>query len=596
MLEKKQTQFDELISSIAQAVQHGPEILIKQRDQGKRSPAARREYAGHPQKYIRDVLGYKLTPQQEEALELCEQYDRVLLPSANNAGKTFLLGCYGIYRFDAFAALKDEDRGLNEQGAQILLPGPDHNTVFNTLYNTILEQASRAESRGYEMPGDRSERSVHWRVRPRWHFEAFSPSFRTGQEVAHSASGRHHINQVALIEEGQGVVEALWKAVEGMCSSDGNKIISAFNPTEPAGPAFQRALRGGYFVYHLSAFDHPNVNGRQVFIPDAISYKVVDHRVRVECRDRGPLKDVPLDEDMGDFVYALPPKLDSKEDGPRKDGHLGHPNGDLRIYRPSPQFEAQVLGQWPKTGNTGLFDPGSWDKSSLRWLDNEDPDEIPDCVGVDVARTGDDESIASEMWGEEPNSLLREWFEALQLQDEKVKHDMLQYRRIRVGRLVALPRGDGVVVAEAIAEKWPESPLQIDESGVGASVLDHLTHVLDKDAIGISFAAAVNEELPGEMIFENARVAMYARAADLVRIGLVDVPDDPLLREEIMVQELKFGSRVIKLSKKKKERKVSVRLIEKDEIRKLIGRSPDRADAFCISLFRKDPEINWDVF
>lgn len=594
MLEqKKSSQFDKLIDDIAKAITHGPEILIH-KDEG-RDLKKRRKYNGRPQAYFHEVLGWRLTPQQEEALEMCEKYDRLLLPSANNTGKTFLLGGYGVYRFDVIASLEDTDRGLREQGAQVLLPGPDHQTIFNTVYASVLEHASRAESRGFELPGDRSERSVHWRVRPRWHFEAFSPSFRTDQNVAHSASGRHHVNQIALIEEGQGVVEALWKAVEGMCSSEGNKIISAFNPTEPAGPAFQRAQRGGYYVFHISAFDHPNVRGRQVFIPDAISYKVIDQRVQTECRSRGPVGTARVEEEMGDFVYALPPALDAEEVGPRKDNILGHPEGVPHIFRPNPQFEAQVLGQWPKTGNTGLFDPGMWDRSVDRWLKHEDPSDIPDCVGVDVARTGDDETMVAEMWGEEPDSLMREWFEHSQNHDTAAQEQMQLYRRIRVGRLQSMSRGSGVEVATEVASKWPESPLQIDETGVGASVLDHLREVLGKDAIGISFAAAVDVRLPGEPIMENARTAMYFRAAQLVRIGLIDVPDDPQLREEIMVQELKFGSRVVRLSKKKKERKVSVRLVEKDEIRKLIGRSPDRADAFCIALYRKEPEATWDI-
>ena len=595
MIDPKRTQLDTMLQNVAAAIQYGPDA-VTDKEKSRRSPHSRRKYAGDPSKYARDVCGWSLTHQQERALELCEEHDKVLFPAGNNTGKTFVLGLYSIYRFDAVAAIPDDERGLMEQGAQILLPGPDHATIFGTIYATILEQATRAESRGYVMPGDRSERSVQWRVRPRWHYEAFAPSYRTGQEVAHSASGRHHKNQVALIEEGQGVDESLWKAVEGMCSSEGNKIISAFNPTEPSGPAFQRAARGGYVVYHIDAFDHPNIRGRQIVVPDAVSYKVIDNRVRSECRDRGEVGQVTPDNDMGDFIYALPPSLLTDERGPRVDLILGHPDGTPHVYRPSPQFEAQVMGQWPRTGNTGLFDPGAWDKAVGRWEKEEDPDEVPDCVGVDVARTGDDETCAAVMWGEDPSSLLKEYFEHSRLADEHSKLMMQEHRRIRVGKIITVPKGDGPAVADFINRKFPGSPLQIDESGVGASVLDHLLHVMRADAVGISFAAAVEDIIPGEMIFENTRVAMYARAADLIRYGLLDVPDDPLLREEIMVQELIYGARIVKLSKKKKERKPSVRLVEKEEIRKRIGRSPDRADAFVMALFRKAPAPHWDVF
>jgi hypothetical protein len=595
VLDPKKTQHDLLLENIATAIEFGPLALVEKGRTG-RSPIDRRKYVGHPAKYVHDVLGWRLTPNQDEFLQYCEEYDRVLAPAGNNTGKTFLLGCYGIYRFDAVASIPDEERGLDEQGAQLLLPGPDHNTIFNTIYNSILEHASRAEQRGFELPGDRSERSVHWRVRPRWHIEAFAPSFRTEQEVSHSASGRHHKNQVALIEEGQGVEEALWKAVEGMCSSEGNKIISAFNPTEASGPAYQRALSGGFKVFHINAFDHRNVRKRMVFISDAISYKVIDTRVRTECRDRGEVGVVSPDEQMGDFVYALPPSLDSEESGPRDDGHLGHPLGDLHVYRPSPQFEAQVLGQWPKTGSVGLFDPGAWDKAVMRWKEYDDPEEVPDCVGVDVARDGDDETCVSEMWGEDVDDLLKEFFRAKEDGDINKQEEMRRYRRIRVGKIVTVPRGDGPEVAQAVYDRWSDSPIQVDETGVGSSVLDHLKHVLEADVTGVSFGAGVKEQLPGEPIFENTRVAMYFRAAELIRLGLLDPPEDHLLREELMVHELEHRFRVVNVSKRKKVRKPSIKLIEKDKIKKQIGRSPDRADAFVLSLWRGDPEPRWNIF
>src|SRR5690554_6872305 len=57
----------------------------------RRSPAERRRYAADPWAYFRDVLGYDLTDQQDEVLELIMRYDRVLVPSGTDLGKTFLL-------------------------------------------------------------------------------------------------------------------------------------------------------------------------------------------------------------------------------------------------------------------------------------------------------------------------------------------------------------------------------------------------------------------------------------------------------------------------------------------------------------------------
>jgi hypothetical protein len=111
---------------------------------------------------------------------------RVLIPSANNVGKTFLLAAGASICFDALGALEGD--GEDEQGGRILLPGPDH---ADRLRDDLLAHARAGaprRARGHLMPGERSENSVLWRVRAEWEMEAFSPPKRVGQNVAHTAS------------------------------------------------------------------------------------------------------------------------------------------------------------------------------------------------------------------------------------------------------------------------------------------------------------------------------------------------------------------------------------------------------------------------
>lgn len=557
------------------------------RSQAFRDPEARRKYVGDPWAYFRDILGVVLAPEQEEALALIQRSSRVLLPSANNVGKTFLLGGYGVYRMDAVAALEGD--GVPEQGGRILLPGPDHRTIFATIYSEMLALAHRAETRGHLMPGRRSENSVLWRVGPKWEVEPFSPQALTNQEVRHSASGRHHRNQVALIEEGQGVDAPLWRGAEGMCSSEGNKIISSFNPTEPVGPAYERARTGAYDVFHLSAFRHPNVLERAAAIPAAVSVNTIDARVRTETRERGPYPKVQPEPDRHDFVYALPPE-DAEERGPREDGHLGHPDGELRVYRPESTFIAQVLGQYPETSQVGLFDGASWAAAVERWRQEPDPDEPPDRVGLDVSRSGEDETIGAPAWGDTAEALLRAYLDAFDTGPDTLA-GLLETGRARVGELEVIPKGDGVDVAQATVDRFGKVPMNVDDGGVGSSPLDHLRRVLGVEAEGVSFAATPPLPMrPGFVPYcENVRTWMYVTAAKVVRLGLADVPDDPLLRAELMAHWLENKTRTVDVidgrGRTVKKRMPSVLLCDKEELKKKIGRSPDRADAFVLSLF-----------
>jgi hypothetical protein len=311
---------------------------------------------------------------------------------------------------------------------------------------------------------------------------------------------------------------------------------------------------------------------------------VIDARVRDDCRDRGSIDKVQPDKEQHDFVYALPSR-DLDEAGARKDDELGHPKAQLRVYRPHGTFISQVLGRWPRSSEDSLFDAGAWDQAVVRWRARPIPDGDPDMVGADLAREGADETCEMPRWGEDAEALLRAYATArTEKEPEKAISDVID-RRQWLGPITVLPKGKGPETAERIARHYPMSPVVVDEGAVGYSVLDHARVVLGKDFYGVSFGAAAPAPTPGEPFSENMRTALYVRAAKMVALGLADVPDDPLLRQEIMAHKLMPRSRtVFDPLTGTKERKATVLLLEKDEIKKLIGRSPDRADTFVLAV------------
>lgn len=539
---------------------------------GARTPAARRKYVGDPWAYIHDVLGIEMLWEgQAEALEAFEKYDRVLVPAGNGTGKSLLLACYAIYRYDAVASLPGDHQ--EEQGGRILLVGPSHGTVQSVIYGEMMELMARAERRGYPMPGTRSEVSVLCRVRPLWEVEAFAPPRRVQQQVTHSASGRHHRNQVALIDEGQGVSEPTWRAVEGMCSGEGNKILSPFNPTESIGPTYSRSRKAGWRVVHLSGLDHPNVRERRPVIPGAISAEEIDRRVE-DCTDLGPLRSgVSPDPDHGDFLYSLPPSAEQAgKGGARPDGVPGHPKGEVHIYRPTPVFQGQVLGQWPSASTTGLFDAASIQRAQERWKQRGRPPGPPDRIGLDLAGEGDDETMAAPSWGLTVDALLRDHYQGME-------HPNLWLD------WPAPLSGDGPEAqTRQLAERWP---------GAGAVVADESStygwpgaYLRERglEARGVSFGAEAPERLEHEPWIYNIRTCMYYRLARGLKLDLVDLPPDEQLREELLATEHRWVMKEFYDKEKgRKESKEALALVPKKDIKKKIGRSPDRADAVVLS-------------
>lgn len=549
----------------------------------------RRRYATDPFAYARDVFGYRLTKQQEEVLDAVHRETRVLIPAAQNVGKTWILALGGLWLFDAVSALPGPE-GQLQQGARILLPGPDANSVFGTVYLKIVGHAMRAESRGWRVPGTWSEQSVLWRVEghPEWSFEKLTPPKKVGQGQAHGAAGRHHVNQHALIEEGNGVSEALWTAVEGTCSGAGNKIISPYNPTEPVGPAVERERTGTYKVLRLSALDHPNVKTRKTVVPGAVGHARVDDLVKDHTIDQGAFPGTPLDPQRGDFVYALPP-LGAVETGrPRRDGVAGHPAGAPRVRRPLPAAEVSVLGRTAMSSVTGLFSADSIARAQQRWRDTPAPAVRPSRVGADPARTGADDSCAAPAWGESAEVLLRAYHDAQQRGPAAIA--ALATRRIRIGVISVLPKGDGPRVATALVELYPNVPFTIDDGGVGTSPIDHLRSVIGAQVGTVSFGGAPPSPPPGGHQAENMRSHMYLLLAMLLARDLVDLPPDPALTAELLAHRIEYRSKSVP-SLNGSTRVTSVLLEAKDKVKERIGRSPDRADTAVLAVTEPPPAI-----
>lgn len=637
----------EILELVAKGIENGPAAIRPDDGRGPGRPwSTRRPFAerNDPWAYARDILGVVLTPQQEILFEAFERSDRVLCPSGNNVGKTHSLACYAWYRYDAVASLPDERRGLEEQGCILLLPGPDHGTIFDTIYGQMLELAQTAADRGHPMPGRISDKSASMRVGPRWFGRAFSPKHTKGRKVAHTASGRHHQNMIGVLEEGAGVLTPVWLATEGMCSADGNKIISSFNPTEASGAAWERAHppKGGeriWEVVHLSALDHVNVVQRRTVIGGAISHKRIEARIRVECDVRGTLETVTPEPDKHDFLYALPEMGQEDRPGPRADGIPGHPDAEVKVFRPGIVFTAQGLGQWPSSSLSGLFDAAAWDRATRRWSESRDPLTPPDRIGVDAAREGEDDTVTAPCWGHDAEYLLGAWREIMasvsgaraaavedepeippaenveefarwlgtaeaqrvikgekparpraRMSAEQALEKVRAKHRIRLGVLEVVPKGSGPSVATWIARRYPDSPLNVDEGGVGASVYDHLAEVLMCPAAPVVFGGSPGRRLPNEQHFENLRTQMYMRFAALVRLDLIDLPPDPMLRQEAFAHQIKHRTKSVAVDGRRKVRS-TVYLDTKDSVKEEIGRSPDRMDAAVLALLPYLPRV-----
>lgn len=500
------------------------------------------------------------------------QNNRVMAKAGNSLGKTHLLAAVGVWYMDAVAAQLDEEG--REQGALWIMTAPDASTVDSTIWARALEHMSRAERNGFPMPGWYSDKSVLWRVRAEdWFVEKLSPPKRVGQEQQHGASGRHHRNLLITIDEGPGVDAARYRAAEGMASGLANKIVVAGNPTETSGPFVEKAESGEYVVIRIGAFNHPNVIAREEVIPGgAINHRTTDTRVRTWCFDRGEFdlnSNVP-DPKFFDFLYRLHPLVGTAESGdipdPRPAGDvievdgteyrvLGHADAPIHVFRPDSRFLPTVMGEFPLERSGGLFPPMFIDRAFEEWLKLSATGVFRDLeargydrAGVDPAEEGGDSPIVAPLW---------------RLNGKYV------FDRIR-----DVPKGLDYEVAGHVFQRAGKKPLYVvDAIGVGSGVATRLD--TDWGCRVQRFKAseeAVSNEEAGEPEFANTRAAAYWRASILLKEGKVLMPPDSELKEELRVVE--YENRSGKLA-----------IIAKKKLRAILGRSPDKADAWVMALY-----------
>ncbi len=163
----------------------------------------------------------------------------------------------------------------------------------------------------------------------------------------------------------------------------------------------------------------------------------------------------------------------------------------------------------------------------------------PVILGVDVARYGDDNSVIQMrqgLWADK--QILRHGLDTMTI---------------------------AAAVASAIARYKPAATF-VDGGAMGAGVIDRLRQ-LGHSVTEVNFGqAAIDHDR-----YANIRAEMYFKLLDWLKQGGC-IPNDPDLKAELTVTEYKFTSAG------------KIILQPKDEIKSLMGRSPDRGDALALTF------------
>ncbi len=293
-------------------------------------------------------------------------------------------------------------------------------------------------------------------------------------------AGQHEKYTFMIFDEASGIPDVIWQVASGAMTTPGAMWLAFGNPTRTS----------GYFydTFHKlkQRWDNRNIDSRTA--------KMADRKYLNE-----------LVEDYG-------------ED--------------------SDYVRVRVLGQFPRQATAQLIPTDIVEGAQYRRLDEDDYQDLPLLMGVDVARYGDDASCF--VWRRGPKI---------------IKHEFHKER-------------DLVSLTQIIAAHLERERCQcfIDSVGIGAGVYDMLTR-LDYSPISVSSGRRASNP----RIYYNLRIELWDKMKTWLETA--DIPNDDRIRAQLVGPEYSFDQNSNKML-----------LEKKDHMKKRGLESPDWADALALTF------------
>jgi hypothetical protein len=475
-------------------------------------------------KFARDVLGVKLDPAQQDIVNSVQHNRRISVRSGTARGKDYVAAVSSI----CFLYLNYPSKVINT--------APTGRQVESIMMPEISRLFKNAK---YPLGGRLLKDGIYFTQDDTWYLMGFKAD---GDNVERW-SGFHSPNLMTVVTEASGLSQQTYDAMEGILQGN-SRLLLIFNPNRTSGEAYKSCRSPRYVKHKLSGLDAPNVvnyqrvikgeisevDYKKLHIPGQVDYEWIDDKVNHWCVE------IPKDDyDPNNFDFIWNDKC----------------------YRPDKLFRVKVLGEFPLESDDTLI-PLHWIEAAnerwRQWQEQGWATKEPLRLGVDVAGMGRDNTCKCYRYGNYVSKIN--------------KLNILVDSTIHMKVAGSINSELGLNTSAAL----------IDTIGEGAGVLSRLHELGVKRAISAKFSESANDlhDFTGIRKFVNMRSWCYWAVRDALdpanNVNLVLPPDDELTQE---LTETKYiirsdGSYIIE---------------PKEEIKKRINRSPDKADSLALSYY-----------
>lgn len=486
------------------------------------------QYQNDPDGFGRNVLGDEFTEEVKALMESVRDYPITVARSANATGKTHAAARIAIWFYKTFP-----DSQVYTSAA------PPESNLKKLLWGEI---GSTVEKHPKLFTSD-SIRSL-FIARSAKSFISGVTIPASGTEAQREAkfSGKHAPYLLFIIDEGDAVPDDVYRGIESCMSGGHARLLVMFNPRHQSGEVHRMERDGRANVVKLSAFKHPNVITGEDRIPGAVSRETTVRRINQWCRPlvSGEVADGSCFELPACLVGVTARSQSGEEYPPLQPGFY-------KIVDPA--FSYMVLGEYPAQGSRQLISREWIALARSRWdAYVSQHGEIPPVgacatAGLDVGEFGTDSNVMCFRYGGFVERLLP-W-----------------------GGLDTMETSDRAVNECRSREV---STVNVDATGVGAGVAPSMQRQgCTAYPVKVSSSPIQTTE-QGE--FFILRDQLWWACREWLRTD----PGAMLPPDEMLIEELQAPSYEVTAGK--------IRVMKKVTMRELLKRSPDRADALCLTF------------
>ena len=503
-----------------------PESVIKH---ALETAASFESYQGDPVGFCVSTFGETYTDDVKVMMESVRDNPVTIAKSANATGKT-----HGAARVAAWFIKCFPNSQVYTAAA------PPESNLKKLLWGEIGALLNRFPDVFKEF----SQNILHLERNPRSFLTGVTiPTAGTEAQRQAKFSGKHAPYILFILDEGDAIPDEVYKGIESCMSGGHFRMLIMFNPRAEAGPVYRMERDGLANVVSLSAFNHPNVVEGRIVIPGgAVDRETTVRRINQWCRRMAANE--PRDADS----FELPEFLVGSTAKDQKGRVL--PPLEAGFYKiMNPAFSYMVLGKYPAQGVNQLISREWTAAARARWdlyvskFGEVPPKDVSGIMGFDVAEFGDDLTRACFRYGGYVDRFTG-W-----------------------GGVDMLETGDKGSIEY---HKRTLRACAVDANGVGAGVAPHMRR-LRCNAHGIKVQEKPTETTE-EGEFKIMRDQLWWKCREWLRIdsGSMLPPDDELL-EELHTATYEIKGKFI-------------RVMDKDTFKELLKRSPNSADALCLTF------------